>query len=99
MKGSPALPGPREQRDLILRAQGQGHDAHLALRDLVQTVGAPIVGSQLKRLREFHSRNAGVSAQMLDRLKKAVIENRYSSAMRLWSVVSSQLLTPCCSFR
>src|SRR3954464_5346241 len=32
--------------------------------------------SQLKRLREFHSRNAGVSAQMLDRLKKAVIENQ-----------------------
>src|SRR3954467_1554877 len=32
--------------------------------------------SQLKRLREFHSRNAGVSARMLDRLKKAVIENQ-----------------------
>jgi len=32
--------------------------------------------SQLKRLREFHSRNSSVSAQMLDRLKKAVIENQ-----------------------
>ena len=32
--------------------------------------------SQLKRLREFHSRNSGVSGEMLDRLKKAVIENQ-----------------------
>ena len=32
--------------------------------------------SQLKRLREFHARNSGVSGEMLDRLKKAVIENQ-----------------------
>jgi methylmalonyl-CoA mutase len=32
--------------------------------------------SQLKRLREFHSRNSSVSGEMLDRLKKAVIENQ-----------------------
>jgi methylmalonyl-CoA mutase len=31
--------------------------------------------SQLKRLREFHSRNSRVSGEMLERLKKSVIEN------------------------
>jgi methylmalonyl-CoA mutase len=31
--------------------------------------------SQLKRLREFHSRNSSASGEMLARLKKAVIEN------------------------
>ncbi|MBA2633272.1 MAG: sigma-70 family RNA polymerase sigma factor [Chloroflexi bacterium] len=51
MDGSPALPGSREQRVLILRSQGQGHDAEQALLDLVETVGAPIVASQLKRFR------------------------------------------------
>src|SRR3954465_7317059 len=32
--------------------------------------------SQLKRLRNFQKKNAGVSAQMLDRLKKAVIQDQ-----------------------
>jgi methylmalonyl-CoA mutase len=32
--------------------------------------------SQLKRLRDFHARNSRSSAEMLDRLKKAVIENQ-----------------------
>jgi isobutyryl-CoA mutase len=32
--------------------------------------------SQLKRLREFHTRNASVSAQMLQRLKQSVIEDQ-----------------------
>jgi methylmalonyl-CoA mutase len=32
--------------------------------------------SQLKRLREFQSRNSGASAEMLARLKKAVIEDQ-----------------------
>jgi isobutyryl-CoA mutase len=32
--------------------------------------------SQLKRLREFQSRNASVSPQMLQRLKQAVIEDQ-----------------------
>src|SRR3954469_7710180 len=31
--------------------------------------------SQLKRLREFHSRNSRVSGEMLEKLKKSVIEN------------------------
>jgi methylmalonyl-CoA mutase len=32
--------------------------------------------SQLKRLRDFHSRNSGAAAEMLERLKRAVIENQ-----------------------
>src|SRR4051812_26511577 len=42
--------------------------------------------SQLKRLREFHARNAGASAQMLDRLKKAVIEDQNVFAVLMEAV-------------
>jgi methylmalonyl-CoA mutase len=47
--------------------------------------------SQLKRLREFHSKNSRVSGEMLERLKQSVIENRNVFAVLMDAVRACSL--------